>query len=91
VLRRLIGVLVRLDPAVWFALDLRRRSAVSWVPVALVLAVFVLAAGQCLVAGNLAEGAFLSAIALGFFAVKLRATAHRQEPCGTGPASCGGK
>jgi hypothetical protein len=91
VLRRLIEVLVRLDPAIWFALDLRRRSAVSWIPVALVLACFVFAAGQCLVAGNLAEGAFLSAIALGFFAVKLRATAHRQEPYGAGPASCGGK
>jgi hypothetical protein len=90
-LRRLIEVLVRLDPAVWFALDLRRRSAGSWIPVALVAAFFVFAAGQCLVAGNLAEGAFLSAIALAFFAVKLRATAHRQEPDGTGPASCGGR
>jgi hypothetical protein len=57
----------------------------------LVAAFFVFAAGQCLVAGNLAEAAFLSAIALAFFAVKLRASAHRQEPYGTGPASCGGK
>jgi hypothetical protein len=90
VLRRLIEVLVRLDPAVWFALDLRRRSAVSWIPVALLLAFFVFAAGECLVAGNLAAAAFLSAIALTFCAVKLRATAHRQEPCGTGRASGGG-
>ena len=80
VLRGLIGVLVRTDPAVWFALDLRRRSATSWIPVALVLAVFVFAAGQCVVAGKLAEAAFLAAIALAFFAVKLRASAQRQEP-----------
>jgi hypothetical protein len=92
-LRRLIAVvvevLVRIDPAVWFALDLRRRSAVSWIPVALVLAFFVFAAGECLVAGNLAKGAFLSAIAFTFFAVKLRATAHPQEPYDTGRASGG--
>jgi hypothetical protein len=80
VLRRLIEVLVRLDPAIWFALDLRRRSAASWIPVALLLAFFVFAAGDCLVVGKPAEGAFLSAIALAFFAVKLRASAHRQEP-----------
>jgi hypothetical protein len=80
VLRRLIEVLVRLDPAIWFALDLRRRSAASWIPVALLLAFFVFAAGECLVAGKPAEGAFLSAIALTFVAVKLRAAAHRQEP-----------
>jgi len=91
VLRGLIEVLVRLDPAIWYALDLRRRSAASWIPLALLLAVFVFAAGECLVAGKLAEGAFLSAIALTFFAVKLRASAHPQEPYGTGRASCGGK
>ena len=91
VLRGLIEVLIRIDPGVWYALDLRRRSAGSWIPVALVAAFFVFAAGQCLAAGNLAEGAFLSAIALTFFAVKLRASAHRQEPYGTGRACCGGK
>jgi hypothetical protein len=53
----------------------------------LVLAFFVFAAGECLVADNLAEGAFLSAVALAFFAVKLRATAHPQEPYDTGRAS----
>jgi len=46
----------------------------------LLLAFFVFAAGECLVAGKLAEAAFLSAIALTFFAVKLRASALRQEP-----------
>jgi len=91
VLRGLIEVLIRIDPGVWYALDLRRRSAASWIPLALLLAVFVFAAGECLVAGKLAEGAFLSAIALTFFAVKLRASAHPQEPYGTGRASCGGK
>jgi hypothetical protein len=80
VLRWLIEVLVRLDPAIWFALDLRRRSATSWIPVALVLALFVFAAGQCAVAGNLAAAAFLAAIALALFAAKLRASAPRQQP-----------
>jgi hypothetical protein len=46
---------------------------------------------ECLVAGNLPIAAFLSAIAFAVFVVKLRATAHRQEPGGTGRASCGGK
>ena len=91
VLRGLIEVLVRIDPAIWYALDLRRRSAASWVPLALLLAFFLFAAGECLVAGKLAEGAFLSAIALTFFAVKLRASAHRQQPYGTGRACGGGK
>jgi hypothetical protein len=89
VLRSLIEVLARIDPAVWFALDLRSRSAVSWIPVALLLTLFVFAAGECFVAGNLAIAAFLSAIAIAVFAVKLRATADR--PFGTGRASCGGK
>ena len=91
VLRGLIEVLVRIDPAVWFALDLRSRSAVSWIPVALLVVLFVFAAGECLVAGNAAAAAFLSAIALTGFVVKLRATAYRQEPFGTGRASSGGK
>ena len=91
VLRGLIEVLIRIDPGVWYALDLRRRSAASWIPLALLLAVFLFAAGECLVAGKLAEGAFLAAIALAFFAVKLRASAQRQQPYGTGRASCGGK
>jgi hypothetical protein len=91
ILRGLIEVLARIDPAIWFALDLRSRSAVSWIPVALLLTLFVFAAGKCLVAGNLAIAAFLFAIALAVFVAKLRATAHRQQPYGTGRASCGGK
>jgi hypothetical protein len=87
ILRSLIEVLVRIDPAVWIALDLRSRSAVSWIPVALLLALFVFAAGECLAADNLGAGAFLAAVALALFAVKLGATAQR--PYGAGPASCG--
>jgi hypothetical protein len=78
-LSRLIEVLLRIDPALWYALDHRSRSGVSWIPVALVLALFVFAAGACLVAGNFAEGAFLSAIAVTFIAAKLLAIARRQE------------
>jgi hypothetical protein len=51
----------------------------------------VFAAGECLVAGNLPAAAFLSAIALAIFFVKLRAIAHRQEPDGAGRACSGGK
>jgi hypothetical protein len=90
-LRGLIEVLARADPAIWFALDLRSRSLVSWIPVALLLALFVFAAGGCLVAGNLPAAAFLSAIAFAGLAVKLRASAHRQQPSDTGPASRGGE
>jgi hypothetical protein len=87
VLRRLIGVLLRLDPALWYALDHRSRSALSWIPVALVSALFVFAAGGCFVAGKFGEGAFLSAIAVTFVAAKLLAMARRQEPVGPGRAS----
>jgi hypothetical protein len=78
VLHRLIGFLLRTDPALWYALDHRSRSAASWIPVALVLALFVFAAGACLVAGNFAEGTFLCAIAVVFAAAKGLASARRQ-------------
>ncbi len=52
VLRRLIGVLVRLDPAIWYALDLRRRSAASWIPLALLLAFFLFAGGNASLPAN---------------------------------------
>jgi hypothetical protein len=90
-LRGLIEVLARTDPAIWFALDLRSRSLVSWIPVALLLALFVFAAGGCLVAGNLPAAAFLSAVALAIFFMKLRASAHRRQPYGTESASRGGE
>jgi hypothetical protein len=76
-LRGLIGVLLRLDPAVWIAVDLRSRSAVSWIPVALVSVLFVFAAEQCLAVGNVAAAVFLSVIALALLVAKLRASAHR--------------
>jgi hypothetical protein len=91
VFRGFIEVLLRLDPAVWFAVDLRSRSVMSWIPVALLSVLFVFAAGECLVAGNLRAAAFLSAVALAFLIVKLRASAHWQDPYGSGPASSGGK
>jgi hypothetical protein len=72
-LRRLVEVLLRIDPALWYALDLRRRSAASWIPAALILALFVFGAVECLIAGNVAGGALLSAVALALLAVKIRA------------------
>ncbi len=76
VLRRLIEVLFRIDPGLWYVLDLRRRSAVSWIPAALLLASFVFGAAACLVAGNIGAATVLSAVALTLFAVKLRAATH---------------
>ncbi len=91
ILRGLIGVLLRIDPAIWFAVDMRSRSAVSWIPVALLLTLFLFAAEQCLVAGNIEAAAFLALIGLTGIVVKLRAGAHRQEPGGTGRACSSGK
>jgi hypothetical protein len=76
VLRRLVEVLARTDPGLWYVLDLRRRSALSWIPAALLLAVFAFGAMGCLVAGNIGGGAVLSAMALTLFAVKMLAIAH---------------
>jgi len=76
VLRWVAAVLVRIDPAVWYAVDLRRRSALSWAPVALILALFAFGAVQCFLAGNSGGGMTLSALALMPLLVKLRASAH---------------
>jgi hypothetical protein len=73
VLRRVIAFLVRIDPAFWYALDLRRRSAASWIPAALLLILPVFGAVDCLVAGNTGGAAVLSVVALMFLAVKMRA------------------
>jgi hypothetical protein len=77
ILRSLIDVVVRIDPGLWCLLDLRRRSAASWIPVSLLLALPAFGAVQRLVAGNTVGAAFLSAIALSLFGVKLRAATHR--------------
>jgi hypothetical protein len=76
ILRNLIEVIIRIDPGLWYLLDLRRRSTASWVPAALLLALFAFGAAECLVAGNTVGAAFLSAIALPLFGAKLRAAAH---------------
>ena len=76
VLRWVAAVLVRIDPGLWYAIDLRRRSARSWVPVALVLAPFAFGALQCFLAGNSGAGMTLAALASTLLLVKLRASAH---------------
>lgn len=76
VLRRVAAVLLRIDPALWYAIDLRRRSALSWVPVALILALFAFGAAQCFLAGNSGGGMTLSALASTLLLVKLRASAY---------------
>jgi hypothetical protein len=56
-------------------LDLRRRSAVSWIPAALLLALSAFGALECLIAGSIGGAAVLSTLFLMFLAVKLRAVA----------------
>jgi hypothetical protein len=48
----------------------------SWIPAALLLAVFAFGAVECLIAGNIGGGAVLSAMALTLFAVKMLAGAR---------------
>jgi hypothetical protein len=72
VLRLIIQVLARTDPGLWYLLDLRRRSALSWAPVVLLVAIAAFAVIECLMAGNLAAGAIFTALAFLVFAVKLR-------------------
>jgi hypothetical protein len=76
ILRRVAAVLVRIDPGLWYVIDLRRRSALSWVPVALMLAPFAFGAVQCYLAANSAGGMTLSALALTLLFAKLRASVH---------------
>ena len=76
VLRSVAAVLVRIDPGLWYAIDLRRRSALSFVPVALMLALFAFGAAQCFLAGNSGGAMTLVALASTLLLVKLRAAAH---------------
>jgi hypothetical protein len=76
VLRWFAAALVRIDPGLWYVIDLRRRSARSWVPVALILGMFAFGAVQCFLAGNSGGGMTLVALALTLVLVKLRASAH---------------
>jgi hypothetical protein len=76
VLRWVAAVLVRIDPGLWYVIDLRRRSALSWVPVVLMLALFAFGTVQCVLAGNSGGGMTLSALAFTLLLFKLRASAH---------------
>jgi hypothetical protein len=72
VLRLIINVLARTDPGIWYLLDLRHPSMLSWVPGTLLLGMLVFATVECLIAGNISAAAILAALALTMFAVKLR-------------------
>jgi len=74
VLRLIIGLLARTDPGLWYLLDRRCRSALSWVPVVLLLAMLAFAVAECL-AGNVAATAIFGLLALMLFAVKRRVPA----------------
>jgi hypothetical protein len=73
--RLIIGVLARTDPGLWYLVDLRRRSAVSWVPVVLPLAILAFAVAECLIAGNVAAAAIFALLAFMLFVVKRRVSA----------------
>ena len=66
----IMGALARTDPGLWYLLDLRRRSALSWVPVVLLLGMLAFAVGECLVAGNVVAAAIFTLLAFMLFAVK---------------------
>jgi hypothetical protein len=75
VLRLNIHVVARTDPGLWYLLDLRRQSPLSWVPVVLLRAILAFAVVECLIAGNVMAGAIFTALAFRVFAVKLRVSA----------------
>ena len=75
VLRLIIHVLARIDPGLWYLLDLRRPSALSWVPAVLLAAILAFAVVACLIAGNVPAAAIFTALAFLVFAVKLRVSA----------------
>lgn len=75
ILRLIVNVLARTDPGLWYLLDLRRRSALSWAPVALLLAMLALAVVECLVVGNLTATVIFTVLAVLLFAIKRRASA----------------
>ncbi len=76
VLRWLVALTARIDPGLWYLVDLRRRSPLSWVPVVSMVALLVFGAAECLLAGNSAGGLILSALALALLVGKLRVSAH---------------
>lgn len=76
VLRRLMETLARIDPGLWYLLDLRRRSAASWIPAVLLIALFASLAVGCLAVGNIVGASILAATAVTLLAAKLQAAAH---------------
>jgi hypothetical protein len=75
VLRLIIGVLAQTDPGFGPLLDLRRQSALSWIPAILLVAMLAFAAADCLVTGNVAAAAIFAVPAFMLFAVKRRVSA----------------
>ena len=75
VLRLIVHVLARTDPGLWYLLDLRRQSALSWVPAVLLAAMLAFAVVACLVAGNVSAAAIFAAPAFLVLVVKLRVSA----------------
>jgi hypothetical protein len=75
VLRLIIGVLAQTDPGFGPLLDLRRQSALSWIPAILLVAMLAFAAADCLGTGNVAAAAIFAVPAFMLFAVKRRVSA----------------
>jgi hypothetical protein len=75
VLRLIIGVLAQTDPGFGPLLDLRRQSALSWIPAILLVAMLAFAVAECLITGNVAAAAIFAVPAFMLFAVKRRVSA----------------
>jgi hypothetical protein len=75
-LRWIVDVMVRIDPGLWYLIDLRERSALSWLPAVLMAALLMFVSVQCLLAANIGGGLVLSALALTLFIVKWRRSAQ---------------
>jgi hypothetical protein len=78
VLRLIIGVLARTDPGLWYLLDLRRRSVLSWAPVVLFLAILAFTEAESLIAGNVAAAAIFALLAF-LFGVKVACLSVRMR------------
>jgi hypothetical protein len=68
--RLLIKVLVRIDPSLWYLLDLRRPSGLSWVPAILLMALLIIATVACIAADNIVAAMVFATLALALLIVK---------------------